>query len=163
MAERTLDIMEEIGSDLRTGAWPASHAYGKVPCAINVSGYSCPGSGYGAAMNTVYLLESSDSNSVPAYRSANGYWLVHSPHACFTRATWLISKTRPDESVDSHQCDIEANLFHSAALPVGHLQWSYVSCGAAGDSEVSRRWLMLEPMKQCDCPTAGHATETDAA
>ena len=155
MAERTLETMEELGTDLATGRWPVSRAYGKLPCAINITGYDCP-SGYGAAMNSLYLLEQgSDSNSAPVYRSAEGYWLVHSPHACFTRATWLISMTRPDESADSHQCEIEANLWSDAALPVGHLQWSYVSCGAAGDSGVSHRWLMLKPVKKCDCPTAG--------
>ena len=89
--------------------------------------------------------------------------LAHSPHACFTKATWVLSKARPDEAADSHQCDLEAHIFHSAALPVGRLQWSYVSCGAAGDEHATRRWLRLEPVLQCDCPTAGHAWETDAA
>ena len=170
-AERTLETMERLGADLATGSWPASREYGKVPCAINVTGYTCP-AGYGAAMNALYLLEQGSGAAAlaPVYRSLEGYWLVHSPHRCFERAIWLISRTRPDESDQSANaphgdCDLEAHIFHSARLPVGNLVWSYVSCGAAGDANVGRRRLMLEPVQQCDCPTAGHASrsETDAA
>jgi hypothetical protein len=131
--------------------------------------HSCPGGNGAVQLNALYLLEErSDANRLPAFRSLDGYWLVHSPHRCFSRATWLISRSRPDESDQSANaahggCDIEANIFTSSQLPVGNLKWSYVSCGVAGDSSAARRSLMLEPVKKCDCPTAGHASETDAA
>jgi hypothetical protein len=161
-----LEIVEDMGVKLRAGeamnVWPASTTYGKVPCAINISGYECP-DGYGASMNTLFMLQAADDSGTPAYRSSGGYWLAHSPHACFTRETWLISKTRPDAKADTHMCDLEAHIFHSTALPVGRLQWSYVSCGTAGDPQAGRRWLMLEPVRQCDCPTAGHASEREPA
>lgn len=167
--ERTLEGMEELGAELARGtAWPQSDTYGKVPCAINVSGYTCPNL-YGAMLNNLYLLEKTlDANRSPAYRSLEGYWLVHSPHRCFERPTWIITKVRPDESDQSANaphggCDIEANIFHTTKLPIGNLAWSYVSCGTAGDSDVGRRSLTLEPVKQCDCPAAGHSSQTDGA
>jgi hypothetical protein len=167
---QALEMVEDVGVKLAAGeavihphdVWPASTTYGKVPCAINISGYDCPGS-YGASMNTLFMLQAADHSGTPAYRSSGGYWLVHSPHACFTRATWLISRTRPDAKADTHMCDLEAHIFHSAALPVGRLQWSYISCGTAGDAQATRRWLMLEPVRQCDCPAAGHSSETEEA
>ena len=169
ITERALEGVEELGAELATGRWPASREYGAIPCAINITGHVCNTRG-ATTLNQLYLLEQgSDVNTrTPAYRSSAGYWLVHSPHRCFERATWLISRTRPDESDQSAGaphggCEIEAHLFHSAALPVGSLRWSYVSCGVAGDAEATRRTLMLEPVKKCDCPTAGHASETDAA
>lgn len=168
---QALEIVEDMGVKLTAGevvhphdVWPASTTYGKVPCAINISGYDCPDSSYSAPMNTLFMLQAAkDESAVPAYRSSGGYWLVHSPHGCFTRATWLISRTRPDAKADTHMCDLEAHIFHSAALPVGRLQWSYVSCGNAGDAQATRRWLMLEPVRQCDCPVAGQASETEEA
>lgn len=162
--ERTLEAMEELGAELATGGWPQSSTYGRVPCAINVSGFACPNS-YGAELNALYTLEKTlDTNRSPAYRSMEGYWLVHSPHRCFLKATWLITKVRPDESDQSANaphggCDIEANIWHSSKLPVGNLAWSYVSCGTAGDANTAHRRLTLEPVKQCDCPTAGHTSE----
>ena len=117
---------QELGTSIH---WPASRAYGKVPCALNVSGYACSNA-YGAAMNSLYLLDSAlDANRLPAYRSMEGYWLVHSPHRCFERGIWLISKSRPDESDQSASakhggCDLEAHIFHSAKLPIGNLGWS---------------------------------------
>jgi hypothetical protein len=162
LTERIVDTMEDLGTELATGSWPASKEYGKVPCAINVSGYECPG-GYGTVMNNLYMLEAGSSTGTPSYRSLAGYWLVHSPHGCFSQPIWLISRTRPDARADTHMCDLEAHISHSAALPVGNLPWSYVSCGTAGDSQATRRWLMLEPVRQCDCPTAGDASETEPA
>ena len=166
-AEQALEVVEDMGVKLTAGkehAWPASATYGKVPCAINISGYTCP-DGYGASFNTLFMLQPAEAadSGTPAFRSSGGYWLMHSPHGCFTRATWLISRTRLDAKADSHMCELEAHIFHSAALPVGRLQWSYVSCGTAGDAQAGRRWLMLEPVRQCDCPVAGHASETEAA
>ena len=119
--ERTLEGMEELGAELARGtAWPQSDTYGKVPCTINVSGYTCPNL-YGAMLNNLYLLEKTlDANRSPAYRSLEGYCgafatpLLRAPHLAYHQ-----SPTRwSDQSANApHGTDIETNIFSTCKLP----------------------------------------------
>lgn len=162
LTERAIERMEELA----TVVVPTPARYVPPPCAVNISGFRCPNA-HGTLLNAVYHLESGSgtASSPPLYRSSAGYWLVHSPRSCLSRGAWILTRNQPDESADAVQgaCDIEAHIFHSADLPVGTLEWSYASCGAAGGEHVGNRRLSLQLVQRCDCPTAGDASETDAA
>ena len=154
VSERAVAGLENLAAVVM----PAPNRHVAPPCAVNISGYSCPNR-YGENLNRVYSLEA--GSSPPLYRSKEGFWLAHSPIACLSRSAWIVSRSKPDESVHG-ACDIEAHIFHSAELPIGTLKWSYASCGAAGVQHGSRR-LTVELIRKCDCPTAGEASDTDLA
>ena len=160
LAERAMEHMEELA----TVVVPVPARHVPPPCAVNLTGFSCPNA-YGDVLNQVYRLEPGDATGPPLYRSSAGYWLVHSPRSCLSRGAWILSQARPDESADAVQgaCDIEAHIFYGTQLPTGAQEWSYVSCGSAGGLNVGNRRLTLLPVMRCDCPTAGDASDTDAA
>ena len=160
LSERAVDALDELAAVVVHQ--PARHI--PPPCAVNLTGFACP-NGHGSDINTLFMLDpASGSGSQPSYRSANGVWLVHSPRSCLSHPAWILSRSKPDESTTAEggACDIEAHIL-GTRLPVGALDWAYVSCGEAGGAHPGNRLLTLQLVQKCDCPTAGEASDTDAA
>ena len=159
LSERAVDALDELAAVVVHQ--PARHI--PPPCAVNLTGFACP-NGHGSDINTLFMLDpASGSGSQPSYRSANGVWLVHSPRSCLSHPAWILSRSKPDESTTAEggACDIEAHIL-GTRLPVGALDWAYVSCGEAGGAHPGNRLLTLQLVQKCDCPTAGEAADTDA-